>query len=109
MGGGDKQTRLFLRKLKLDLSEADRTVLLDVLAGPPQNGAGARNDGGRGERSETGEKGRDKKSKKGRMGRHDDGSSDGGDDGGVGGDDGVVLYRDILELMLAERVCYLFV
>lgn len=86
------QTRRFLRRLKLDIEDDERAVLLDALAGgdddraPGEKGVSFESDGdGKGKR----------RAKRG--GGDDD---KGGDDGG--GDE--VLYRDFLELVLAEQV-----
>ena len=91
------QTQRFLRRLKLDLADEDRAALLDALAGPPPSG-------GRGASSERGVSfegdgdGRGKKHAK-------RGGSGGGKSDSHGS--GVrVLYRDFLELMLAEQVLY---
>lgn len=86
----------FLRRLKLDLSDADRGVVLDCLTGPCDNdkdnkrGVSFERDGG-------------KRRSAGR-GRGGHGDEDGyGDDRGGGGR---VSYRDFLELLLSEQVHY---
>lgn len=87
------QTSRFLRRLKLDLSESDRSVLLDALVGPLDgNGDGGR--GGNGVRGVSFEsKGGTRHAKRGKeKGRGDDES-------GVR-----VFFRDFLELVLAEKV-----
>ena len=87
------QTSRFLRRLKLDLSESDRSVLLGALVGPLDgNGDGGRGgNGGRGVSFES--EGGSRRAKRGK-------EKGGGDDGS-----GVrVFFRDFLELVLAEKV-----
>ncbi len=88
------QTKRFLRRLKLDLADEDRSALLDALAGPSASGArGASSE--RGVSFEGDDDGRGKKHAK----RGGGGDKSDGDGGGVR-----VLYRDFLELVLAEQV-----
>lgn len=100
------QARRFLRRLKLDVAEEDRAALLDALAGPPcSSDIGGHSSRGAGERgvSFEGDGGGKKRAKRG-DGSGAGGKSDG--DGGGGGNGGAtrVLYRDFLELVLADQV-----
>ncbi|CAN0343330.1 unnamed protein product, partial [Pylaiella littoralis] len=90
---GREQTRRFLRRLKFDLTGDDLDAVIDALAGPSPGGGGGgdisdRSSHERGVSFESDGRGT-KKAKR-----------DGGDGGGgsVG-----VLYRDFLELVLAEQ------
>lgn len=87
-----KQSRRFLRRLKLDIDDDERAALLDALAG----GGDDRASGEKGVSFES--DGGDGKAKR-RAKRGGDNDKSGGDDGGV-----EVLYRDFLELVLAEQV-----
>lgn len=88
------QTRRFLRRLKFDLTGDDLDAVIDALAGPSPGGGGGgdtsdRSSHERGVSFESDGRGT-KKAKR---------------DGGDGGGGGVgVLYRDFLELVLAEQV-----
>lgn len=85
------QTRRFLRRLKLDIDDDERAALLDALAGVGDDRAS-------GEKGVSFESDGDGKGKqRAKRGGGDDKS--GGDGGGVR-----VLYRDFLELLLAEQV-----
>eukprot|EP00903_Cladosiphon_okamuranus_P008645 g8289.t1 len=88
---GREKIRRFLRRLKLDIDDDERATLLDALAG----GGHDRASGEKGVSFESDSDGTSKKRTK----------RGGGDDDKGGGDgDGVkVLYRDFLELLLAEQ------
>ena len=90
------QTSRFLRRLKLDLSESERAVLLDALVGPNDGNGGGNSGRGVSFESEGGSR-RAKRSK----------DRDRGDDENGSGEDGNgvrILFRDFLELVLAEKV-----
>lgn len=75
-----QQTQRFLRRLKLDLSKNDRTALVEALTGPQDDQPGKRR----------------------RKKRH---SSQGETDDEYSAVSGVrILYRDFLELLIAEQV-----
>jgi len=89
------QVQRFLRRLKLDLADEDRAALLNSLAGPPaSDGRGASSERGVSFEGD-GDGGRSKKHTK----RGGGGGKSEGDGGGFR-----VLYRDFLELALAEQV-----
>lgn len=103
------QTSRFLRRLKLDLSESERAVLLDALVGPDDGNGDGGNDGrGRGRGVSFESDGGSRRAKRGK----DKGGGD-AEEKGSGGDGGGarVLFRDFLELVLAEKVrtheCYI--
>ncbi|CAM9116657.1 unnamed protein product, partial [Hapterophycus canaliculatus] len=87
---GREETRRFLRRLKLDVADEDRAALLDALAGPrcssDISGHSSRVPGERGVSFESDE-GRKKRAKR----------------GGGGGGATRILYRDFLELVLADQ------
>ena len=90
------QTRRFLRRLKLDVNDDERAALLDALAG---GGGDDRASGAKGVSFESDGDGKGKKKRRARRGGDNDDSAGGRDDDGV-----EVLYRDFLELVLAEQV-----
>lgn len=101
------QARRFLRRLKLDVADEDRAALLDALVGSPSSSdIGGQSKRGSGERGVSFESdgGRKKRAKRGGGGG---GKSDGDSECGGGGGGGAarVLYRDFLELVLADQVC----